>query len=103
MRSLRESMRACAVAAPLLLLVPMLLAGCGGSPTLAQVGSRKITVADFEDAARNNGMQYPGTPDSAKSALLEDLVKRALLLEQANKLKIVPDTTMQRVQKQAAQ
>lgn len=104
MRSVRDSMRVCAFAAPWLLLISLSLAGCGGgSPTLAKIGSHTITVADFEDAARSNGQQYPGGPDSAKSALLDDLVKRALLLEQASRLHLVPDSTLQRVQKQAAE
>jgi hypothetical protein len=86
----------------LLLLLPLALAGCGGSPTLATVGSRTITVTDFEDAGRGAAQQYPGSPDSAKQALLDDLVRRALLLEEANRLKVVPDSTYERIRKQAA-
>lgn len=63
-----------------------LLAGCSpaGRP-LAQVGSHTITTADFLDAARGNELQYAGAPEQAKQSLLQDLVRRELMLEGARR------------------
>jgi parvulin-like peptidyl-prolyl isomerase len=66
------------------LLLPALLAGCSPrSKVLATVGSQTITVDDFETVARGAQLQYGGMPDSARSLLYQDLVRRALLLEYA--------------------
>jgi len=70
-----------------LLLVAALatLAGCGsGSQPLAEVGARSVTRADFEAAARDNWQPYGVFPDSARRLLLEDLVRRDLLLAAAD-------------------
>ncbi|MBI5710720.1 MAG: peptidyl-prolyl cis-trans isomerase [Candidatus Eisenbacteria bacterium] len=73
-----------ALAALALLFVPVLLSGCSTeSKVLARVGDQAITADDFLDVARANPGQYPGRPDSARAALLEDLVKRALLIQEA--------------------
>src|SRR5690242_10658531 len=61
------------------------LAGCGsGSAPLAEVGARTVTRADFEAAARDNWQPYGAFPDSARRLLLEDLVRRDLLLAAAD-------------------
>jgi parvulin-like peptidyl-prolyl isomerase len=68
----------------ILVVLAPLLAGCSsGPPVLAKVGDRAITVDDFIDVARRSQSQYPGVPDSAKAALLEDLVKRDLMVSEA--------------------
>ena len=70
-----------AVAAALLLAAAT---GCSpDSNVLARVGDRTITVKDFEEIARGNEGRYPGPPDSAKSVLLSDLVRRELILAEA--------------------
>jgi peptidyl-prolyl cis-trans isomerase C len=67
-----------------------LLAGCSsGPPVLAKVGDRKITVDDFLDVASRSQSQYAGSPDSAKAALLDDLVKRELVVSEAIKRGLV--------------
>lgn len=69
---------------PGFIVLAALLAGCSsGPPVLAKIGDRKITVADFIDVAGRNQDQYAGSPDSAKAALLEDLVKRELVVSEA--------------------
>ncbi len=62
-------------------------AGCSTQePTLIQAGSQKVTVADFERAARGAQAQYAGPPDMAKAQLAEDLTSRAMMLEMAHVL-----------------
>ncbi len=83
-----------ALAALALLFVPVLLSGCSTeSNVLARVGDQTITANDFLDVARANPGQYPGRPDSARAALLEDLVKRALLIQEA-KARGLADSTL---------
>lgn len=61
-----------------------LLAGCSpAARPLAVVGSHAITAADLLDAGRGNELQYPGAPEQAKQTLLQDLVRRELMLEAA--------------------
>jgi peptidyl-prolyl cis-trans isomerase C len=74
----------------------LLAAGCGGSPPLATVGSQTITVEDFVAAARENPGRYPDAPDSGRHVLLEDLVTRALLVEEAKRRGIDRDSLSQR-------
>jgi peptidyl-prolyl cis-trans isomerase C len=103
-------MRSSLMPARLLALVPVLavlLAGCSpGPPVLAKVGSRTITVDDFLDVARQNQGQYGGSPDSAKAALLEDLVKRELVVSEALQRGMVSPAeqarTLQQAQEQLA-
>src|SRR5690349_3491137 len=86
---------------PLRLLVPVavvvfaLLAGCADrGNVLARVGQQTITVEDFNDAAGPVAAQMPGPPDSAKRMLLDDLVRRALLIEEARRRHLIPDSTL---------
>jgi parvulin-like peptidyl-prolyl isomerase len=86
------------------LLVFTLLAGCSGRPTpVAKVGSEIISVEQFQDAARGNEAQYPGAPDSAKSALIDDLARRSLLVQEARRRHMIADSTLQRMRAQEAQ
>ena len=78
-----KSVRAAALA--LCPAVLALLAGCSpGSAPLAKVGEKSITVADFERAAQGNALQYPAEPNTAKAMLLEDLVRREMMLRAAH-------------------
>ena len=99
-RSLRPARLLSAV--PVLVLLAALLAGCSSGPAvLAKVGDRTITVDDFLDVARRNQGQYTGAPDSAKAALLDDLVKRELLVNEARKRGLVGAEEQARMLKQA--
>ncbi len=83
------------------LLIPALLAGCSSQPApVAKVGNEFISIEQFKDAARSNAMQYPGVPDSAKNALLEDLTRRSLLVQEAKRQHLMADSTLQRVRAQ---
>ncbi|MGH7740787.1 MAG: peptidylprolyl isomerase, partial [Candidatus Eiseniibacteriota bacterium] len=69
------------IAAALAALVLCLAAfGCTSEAPLARVGRRVVTRADFDAAAANNWAQYQDVPERAKQRLLDDLVKRELLL-----------------------
>jgi peptidyl-prolyl cis-trans isomerase C len=68
------------------LAAALALAGCSsGGGTLARVGDRTITVAEFEQVAQRAGTMYGPVPDSAKKRLLDDLIQRALMLEAAKR------------------
>ena len=87
---------------PVVVLLAALLAGCSsGPPVLARVGDRVITTDDFTDVARLNPGQYPGSADSARAALLDDLVKRELLVNEALKRGLVPQEQQARMLQQA--
>ena len=87
--------------APAALLVSAVLAGCSGSPgPVARVGTEFITVEQFQDAARGNEGQYNGPPDTAKTALLQDLVRRRLMVQEARRRHLIPDTTLERMRRQ---
>jgi len=76
------------------LLLP-LLAGCAGRSTpVAKVGDEFVTEDQFKDAARGNEAQYVGSPDSAKTALLQDIVKRTILVQEAKRRHLLPDSTL---------
>ena len=65
----------------------LLLAGCSpANQPLIRVGSQTVTVADYERAARGAQAQYPGPSEVAKAALVQDLTRRALMLEMAHQL-----------------
>jgi len=66
------------------LVAALALTGCSAfdKPVL-KVGSRTMTLADFAEVAAGNESQYPGLPDSAKRALLDDLERRELLIAAA--------------------
>lgn len=84
------------------LVAVALLAGCSSkSTTLAKIGERVITVDEFLDVARQAQGQYRGAPDSAKSALLDDLVKRQLLIGEARKRGLVSAEDQARMLRQA--
>ncbi len=76
------SPRRCAAGhAGMLLILAAVLGGCSSDrEVLATVGDHVITVGDFVAAARGVQQAYPGPPDSAKVRLLDDLVRRELLL-----------------------
>ncbi|TMQ51809.1 MAG: hypothetical protein E6K73_04760 [Candidatus Eisenbacteria bacterium] len=81
----------------LLSALALALAGCSqGSPVLARIGSRTITVAEFTDVARGAGGRYPGSPDSAKAMLLEDLIRRSQMLERAWRSGLLVDSLVRR-------
>ena len=66
------------------------LAGCSAGPdVLARVGDRTVTREEFLEVARRAQGQYPGTADSAKANLLEDLIKRQMLVMAAEKQGLV--------------
>ena len=71
-----------------ILLLALALEGCGTEPSkvLAKVGKRVITADEFIEVARDNHAQYPGPADSAKARLLDDMVQRALVLHDAERL-----------------
>lgn len=74
-------------------LLAALLTGCGDRPqVLAEVGERRITVADFTDVVAGNELNYPAGPDSAKHMALRDLMRRELLLVEALKRGLDKDT-----------
>lgn len=58
--------------------------GCSkDAGVLARVNQQAITVDQFNEVARGNLEQLAGTPDSAKTRLLKDLVDRELLVQGA--------------------
>jgi parvulin-like peptidyl-prolyl isomerase len=87
---------------PSFVVLAALLAGCSsGPPVLAKIGDRRITVDDFLDAASRSQEQYAGSPDSAKAALLEDLVKRELVVSAAIQRGLVSPADQARMLQQA--
>lgn len=55
--------------------------GCGTRDTvIARIGPRVITRSDFDVAAAANWTQYQDPPQQARRRLLDDLIKRDLLL-----------------------
>lgn len=90
------------VAASLLVLAT-LSAGCGGKAqtVLYTVGDRTMTVAEFEDLARGNEGSFLGDPDHAKQVMLEDLLRRDLLLRAAEDRGLFRDSTTVRFRKAA--
>jgi peptidyl-prolyl cis-trans isomerase C len=75
--------------ASVLLALAAALTGCGADrDVLARVDNETITIAEFNDVARNAAAQYPGAADSARMRLLEDLVQRELLVQGARRLQL---------------
>jgi parvulin-like peptidyl-prolyl isomerase len=75
--------RAGAMLAALVILAAA--SGCGGHDVvLARVGRRIVTREDFETAAVVNAAQYQDIPERARARLLDDLVKRDLMLDVAD-------------------
>jgi peptidyl-prolyl cis-trans isomerase C len=74
------------------------LAGWSSNPqVLARVGPGAITVEDFLEAARGNPNVYNGPEDSAKRLLLEDLVRRRLLVQLAEQQGFARDSAARSV------
>jgi peptidyl-prolyl cis-trans isomerase C len=80
---LRRALLGVLLAAP----AAVLLAGCSsGNRPLVQIGSQQVTVDDYRRAARGAAAQYPGLPAAAKAQLVQDLTRRATMLELAHRL-----------------
>jgi len=70
------------------------LAGCDSdSDVLARVGGQTIRRDEFLATAQALAGRYPGPPDSAKVALLRDLVDREVLVQGAMRAGLYRDTT----------
>lgn len=90
-----------ALAALALVLAPA-LAGCGGDrDVLIRVGDRVVTVEEFKEVARGNESQYLGTPDEARRAMFEDVLRRTLLLHEASQRGLDRDTLLIRMREAA--
>jgi len=64
----------------------LVLLGCSSrNRPIITVGSQKVTVAEFERTARGAQAQYEGMPDAAKAQFVQDLERRALMLELAHR------------------
>jgi hypothetical protein len=62
------------------------LLGCSSkSRPIITVGSQKVTVAEFERVARGAQVQYEGPPQVAKQLFVQDLERRALMMEMAHR------------------
>ncbi len=86
-----------APAAALLVAGAALLAGCSKVPereVLARVGTRVLTADDFRSIAKDNAPQYPFAPDSAKHAMLDDMVRRELMLVAGQRLGLDKDSAV---------
>ena len=93
---------------PLTLIGLLTALACGCSPgggVLARVGDETITVDDFRDAAGSASRYFSLRPDSAKVLLLEDMIKRALLVQAAKRSPFIVDSLVEKqralVEKQA--
>jgi len=70
-----------------------LLSGCSPrSQPLARVGDATITVEEFQEVASTAASRYPGLADSAKALLLDDLVRRELLIQEAKRRGLEQDS-----------
>src|SRR2546426_102054 len=68
------------------------LLGCSPQPrVLARVGDRTISVEDYRQMAESAAGRYFLPPDSARELLLDDLVRRELMLVAAKRNPAVPD------------
>ena len=95
-RALSRAAALCSIA------LAALAGGCGSrSDVLAVVGPRTVTVHEFQDVARSNWQQYPGEADVARRTLLEDLVRRNLLLAAADDQGLFRDSTVLRAARRA--
>ena len=62
------------------------LLGCSSkNRPIITVGSQKVTVAEFERVARGAQVQYEGPPQAAKAMFVQDLERRALMMEMAHR------------------
>ena len=88
-RSTHERIPPCCVTSACAALVALFIAGCSRAdrPLIAfGFGTQKVTAEDYLRAARGAQQQYPGPPDVAKSELVQDLTRRAMMLEMAHQL-----------------
>ncbi len=77
------------------LVVACALASCGAEPrALARIGTRVITADQFLEVARTSQAQYQAPPDSAKRLLLEDMIRRELMLNEAAQQGITQDSLL---------
>jgi parvulin-like peptidyl-prolyl isomerase len=75
-----------AVLALLIASLSLALLGCSSkSRPIITVGSQKVTVAEYEHTARGAQVQYEGPPEAAKAQFVQDLERRALMLELAHR------------------
>jgi len=89
-------------AALALSLAPALLAGCSNdSQVLARIDGRTITRRDFVEVAARNPATYGGPAATARAALLDDLVKRELLVLEAHKRGLMDPAEEARLARQA--
>jgi len=80
------------------------LAGCSSQDKpLITVGSQKVTVRDYEHTARGAQMQYEGPPATAKATFVQDLERRALMLEEAHRLGLARDASVLNVDRENEQ
>jgi len=79
------------------LLLSQALLGCSSSKDqpIITVGSQKVTVAEYERTARGAQAQYEGQPEVAKATFVQDLERRALMLELAHRLGHETSTAVQ--------
>lgn len=85
-------------------LLLLALAGCSpGNAPLATIGSTTVTVADYERAARGAEMQYNLPPEMAKAALVQDLTRRAAMLELAHRLGHDQSPVVKNIERQSEQ
>lgn len=72
----------------LVIALTLALVGCSPSDrkVVFSVGSQRLTEAEFDQYAQSAQSQYPGDPEAAKAALLNDLVSARLMLELAHRL-----------------
>lgn len=72
----------------LAIALALCLVGCSpsSSKVVFSVGSQKLTEAEFDQFAQSAQSQYPGDPEAAKAALLNDLVSARLMLELSHRL-----------------
>src|SRR3989442_7236590 len=73
------------------------LAGCSAQPrVLARVGDRTITVSEYRELAAGVADRYLLPPDTAKVLLLDDLVRRELMIVAARGNPAAPDSYVAR-------
>jgi hypothetical protein len=91
----------------LFVLAALLIAGCGKREeghTLVTTGSRRLTVEDFEEYARNADVMQPylAMPESAqKKALFEDLLSYEVLAEAGTRAGFDKDSTYAHIEENA--
>ena len=80
------------------------LIGCSSkSRPIITVGSQKVTVAEFERVARGAQAQYEGPPEAAKGQFVQDLERRALMMELAHRQGLETSNTVANVDRENEQ